>query len=83
MTAKIDTVVYGRKSINESDTTHVYSAATSEFGHTLTQRLLQTARSPPILPRLIMERCPTTRLALDSRSYCCMDYLLTKSSGTV
>jgi len=34
MTAKIDTVVCARKSIDESDTTHVDSAATSEFGHT-------------------------------------------------
>jgi hypothetical protein len=34
MTAKLDTIVYGRKSINESDTTHIDFANTSEFGHT-------------------------------------------------
>jgi len=34
MTTKIDTVVYAQKSINESDTVHVNSAVTLEFGHT-------------------------------------------------
>jgi len=34
MTAKIDPVVYGRKSVDESDITHVDSAVTSQFGHT-------------------------------------------------
>jgi hypothetical protein len=41
MTAKIDTVVYARKSIDESDTTHVDFAATSEFGHTRRGILMQ------------------------------------------
>lgn len=39
MTTNIDTVVYARKSIDESDTMHVDSAVTLEFGHTLSKTL--------------------------------------------
>ncbi len=35
MTTKIGTVVYAQKSLDESDTAHVDSTVTLEFGHTL------------------------------------------------
>jgi len=50
MTAKIDTVVCARKSIDESDTTHVDSAATSEFGHTLNNLMSEIRTTTLNLP---------------------------------
>ncbi len=35
MTTKIGTVVYAQKSLDESDTAHVDSTVTLEFGHSL------------------------------------------------
>jgi hypothetical protein len=40
MTTNIDIVIYTRKSADESDTKHMDSANTLEFGHTISTRVI-------------------------------------------